>query len=64
MFGEVNEAGLVAAVEEAVRAEAAAGALRLAAIGELTARRVETMTNARSGRAIRGTRRPRRWLRR
>ncbi|MGZ8748571.1 MAG: DUF222 domain-containing protein [Mycobacterium sp.] len=41
MFGEVNEAGLVAAVEEAVRAEAAAGALRLAAIGELTARRVD-----------------------
>ena len=37
----MDEAGLVATVEQAARAEAAAGALRLAAIGELTARRVD-----------------------
>jgi ethanolamine utilization microcompartment shell protein EutS len=40
MFASIDEAGLVATVEEAARAEAAAGALRRAAIGELTARRV------------------------
>jgi hypothetical protein len=40
MFDTLDDAGLVATVEEAARAEAAAGALRLAAIGELTARRV------------------------
>jgi hypothetical protein len=40
MFEEVDEAGLVATIEEAARAEAVAGARRLSAIGELTARRV------------------------
>jgi hypothetical protein len=40
MFEHVDEAGLVATIEEAARAEAAAAALRLSAIGELTARRV------------------------
>ncbi|MGO4445303.1 DUF222 domain-containing protein [Mycobacterium sp. 2YAF39] len=40
MFDGIDEAGLVATIEEAARAEAAAGALRLSAIGELTARRV------------------------
>ena len=40
MFERIDEAGLVASIEEATRAEAVAGALRLSAIGELTARRV------------------------
>lgn len=40
MFDSVDEAGLVTTIEEATRAEAAAGALRCAAVGELTARRL------------------------
>jgi hypothetical protein len=39
MFESVDEAGLVATIEEATRAEARAGALRTAAIGELMSRR-------------------------
>ncbi|WP_082974294.1 HNH endonuclease signature motif containing protein [Mycobacterium sp. E740] len=39
MFEGVDEAGLVATIEEAARAEASAGALRTAAIGELMSRR-------------------------
>ena len=40
MFDGADEAGLVATIEDATRAEAAAGALRSAAIGELVSRRV------------------------
>ncbi|MGV0792222.1 DUF222 domain-containing protein [Mycolicibacterium sp. XJ1819] len=40
MFDTVDDAGLVATIEEATRAEAAAAALRSAAIGELVKRRV------------------------
>jgi hypothetical protein len=40
MFETIDETGLIATIEEAARAEAAAGALRLSAIAELTARRV------------------------
>ncbi|WP_326544984.1 DUF222 domain-containing protein [Mycolicibacterium sp. ND9-15] len=39
MFDGVDEAGLVATIEEATRAEVCAGALRTAAIGELMSRR-------------------------
>ncbi|RAV15150.1 hypothetical protein DQP55_07240 [Mycolicibacterium sp. GF69] len=39
MFETVDEAGLVATIEEATRAEACAGALRMAAVGELMSRR-------------------------
>lgn len=40
MFDSLDEAGLVATIEEATREEAAAGARRLAAVGELVSRRV------------------------
>jgi hypothetical protein len=40
MFEEVDEAGLIATIEDATRSEAAAGSLRSAAIAELTARRI------------------------
>jgi hypothetical protein len=40
MFDDVDEAGLVAMVEETTRAEARAAATRSAAIGELVARRI------------------------
>lgn len=39
VFEDVDEAGLVATIEEATRAEASASALRTAAIGELMSRR-------------------------
>lgn len=39
VFEDVDEAGLVATIEEATRAEACAGALRMAAVGELMSRR-------------------------
>lgn len=45
MFDDVDEAGLVATIEEATRAEASAAALRSAAIGELSRRRVEQEEN-------------------
>jgi hypothetical protein len=40
VFESMDEAGLVTTVEEATRAEAAAAALRLAAVGELLTRRI------------------------
>ena len=39
LFGDASDAGLIAAVEEGARAEAAAAARRLAAIAELVRRR-------------------------
>jgi len=48
MFEDVDEAGLVATIEEATRAEAAAAALRSAAIGTLLTRRLPDPDDERS----------------